>query len=416
MEGAVPNLDSSKSLRSSVSSKHYGDLEITDDIGFDDDDDDDEFLDRSLNHQRGSLGMNSLGIASPLSKGSLITTQKALMLRRVTFAGTGTEESRTRATFPDEWRGKGFVLNSQTPDLSYGLVQSRGGPCGLLAALQAYMLKYLLFGQDKTALKFKPNLRVQSKSDLSRERYIPDGITENMELHEFVDAVPLREFLAFNLDSFMNNDPYRHGLIQLLYSAVLSRGAETIREEDFDETGCSLIGRHAYCTQELVNLLLMGRAISNVHDGDIHLGGGAAGEDVKVLKGFKKTQQFGYLTLFEHYGSLKVGDYLKNPTLPIFVVCAESHFSILFSTDDRPLTKTNSTGGKASVPVRGFDLYYYDGLAGQDTEIRLAVRPSCDGKKADDGGDDKLTPPLELVIGTRWEGAEVEWHGSEPLL
>ncbi|KAI8851738.1 hypothetical protein BC829DRAFT_430956, partial [Chytridium lagenaria] len=322
--GGNTDYESPRTFRSSTASKHHGDLEITEDIGFDDDDDDDsdDFNRYGASKTFGGPRVNSLGPAA-VSKGSLITTQKALMLRKVTFAGTGTEDSRSRSTFPDEWKGKGFVFNNQASEISYGLIQSRGGPCGLLAVVQAFVLKHLAFGQDSSAVRsgklrptatqcktalieaiseilwlsggtrsrkavvalFKPNLRVQAKSDLSRERYIPDGITENLELHEFTDSLSLRDFLSHNLDSFLNNDPSRHGLIQLLYSAVLSRGAETIRDEDFDEPGCSLIGRHAYCTQvarELVNLLMMGQAISNVHDGDIHLGG--SGEDVKVLK------------------------------------------------------------------------------------------------------------------------------------
>ncbi|KAJ3119012.1 hypothetical protein HDU96_003187 [Phlyctochytrium bullatum] len=421
----------------------FADLEITDDVGFDDDDDDSE----------GGFGFRGTLGPTSCSKGSLITTQKALMLRRVTFAGGGGDEARVRTTFPDEWRGKGFVFNGAQMEIGYGLVQAKVG-----GYFVPYVIKHLAFGRDKSAIRdgklrptslqskvalveamveilwqaggtrhmraivalFKPNLRVNIKSDVSRERYVPDGITENLELHEFSDPNALRDFLTANLDSFMGNDPYKHGLIQLLYSAVLSRGPETVREDDFDEPECSLIGRHAYCTQELVNLLLTGQAISNVHDGDIHLGG--AGDDAKVLKGIKKPQQFGYLTLFEHYESMKVGDYFKNPQLPIFVVCSESHFSVLFSLDDRLLaTKPSKPGGKVFPGPRGFDVVYYDGLAGQDCEIRLEVRGklgaggASPGKNAQ-GNNYGLVPPLELVLGTRWEHFEVEWHGSEPLL
>ncbi|KAJ3099898.1 hypothetical protein HDU97_002682 [Phlyctochytrium planicorne] len=455
-----------KDIRSSIAGSRPGttsdrkkpsyvdDLEVTDDVSFDDDDSDVAF------------GMNSLSLPSQQrrdgSKGSLITTQRAMQLRRVTFGGEG---ERVRGTFSEEWRGKGFVFQTvgmTGSGVPYGLVQIKGGPCGLLAVVQAYIVKYLAWSGERSGIRngklkptpsqcrfalldamaeilwqaggtrnrravvalFKPNLRVSAKSDVSRERYIPDGITENLEVHEFSDMIGLREFLQANLDSFLNNDPYRHGLIQLLYSAVLSRGPETIREEDFDEPGCSLIGRHSYCTQELVNLLMMGQAISNVHDGDIHLDGGNGAEgDVKVLKGFKKQQQFGYLTLFEHYGSLKVGDYLKNPTLPIFVICSESHFTVMFSLDEKPLSvKTTSAGGKSAIPPKGFELIYYDGLAGQENEIRLVVK-KVEGRWDDDvrkaakeGKDSSLVPPLELVIGTRWENPAVEWIGSEPLL
>ncbi len=61
----------------------------------------------------------------------------------------------------------------------------------------------------------------------------------------------------------------------------------------------------------------------------------------------------------------KVGAYLKTPRYPIWVVCSESHFSVLFGLQRELLTN----------PDRGleFDLYYYDGLANQQEEIRLTV-------------------------------------------
>ena len=31
-----------------------------------------------------------------------------------------------------------------------------------------------------------------------------------------------------------------------------------------------------------------------------------------------------------------------------------------------------------------------------------------------DEGD--LTPPLDLVIGTKWTGARIEWNGTDPIL
>lgn len=41
----------------------------------------------------------------------------------------------------------------------------------------------------------------------------------------------------------------------------------------------------------------------------------------------------GLLTLFEWYKYVEVGDALKSPQLAVWVVCSESHFSVLFSND-----------------------------------------------------------------------------------
>ncbi|KAJ3254612.1 hypothetical protein HDU77_003992 [Chytriomyces hyalinus] len=394
------------------------------------------------------------------TQGSLITTQKAMLLRKAVFPGTltGGEESRARMTFSEEWKGKGFCFNVVQQDLAYGLVQVKGGPCGLLAAVQAYVLKYLLFVDSAHSLRngklrpgkqecqaalveaiaeilwqaggtrhrkavvaiYNPNLRANPGGNLQREKYTPDGITENMELFEFFGTTELKSFLTANLSTFTVNDPNRHGLIQLLYSAILSRGADTVREEDFDELDSSMIGRHGYCTQEMVNLILVGQAISNVHDGDYRLGEGA---DVKVLKGIKRTSQFGYLSLFEHYGSMKVGEYMKTPHLPIFVICSESHFTVLFSVERDLLSKVDNavpvkSRSKATTPptYEPFLLYYYDGLANQDCEISLEVERT-DSRRHEHGSSDALVPPLEQVIRTKWADAvSVKWIGTDPLL
>jgi hypothetical protein len=57
--------------------------------------------------------------------------------------------------------------------------------------------------------------------------------------------------------------------------------------------------------KEMVNLLLVGKALSNVFDNDVHLGD-ARSSDSKLLKGIKGNSQMGYLSLFEHYGSIQV--------------------------------------------------------------------------------------------------------------
>ena len=41
--------------------------------------------------------------------------------------------------------GQSLAFNTQDPALKFGLIQRSGGPCGLLAVVQAFILKYLLF-------------------------------------------------------------------------------------------------------------------------------------------------------------------------------------------------------------------------------------------------------------------------------
>ncbi|KAG5459430.1 MAG: hypothetical protein BJ554DRAFT_168, partial [Olpidium bornovanus] len=187
-----------------------------------------------------------------------------------------------------------------------------------------------------------------------------------------------------------------------------------------DEPDTALIGAHGYCTQEMVNLLVTGKARSNVFDGTVSLGDeGGRGLPRKILKGLDERSPFGYLSLFEHYGSLQVGSRMRFPVYPIFVVCSESHYTVLFSPTKACLQVTTDEGGDGGGPQREFDLFFYDGLANQESPTRLTVRPGRrreDGSGGGGGDDDDLVPPLEHCIRTRWKEAEVDWNGAEPLL
>lgn len=56
------------------------------------------------------------------------------------------------------------------------------------------------------------------------------------------------------------------GVTLFFYSVILTKGIEKIVQE-MDNHDNTLIGNHGHCTQEMVNLLLTGRAISNCFDG-----------------------------------------------------------------------------------------------------------------------------------------------------
>lgn len=140
------------------------------------------------------------------------------------------------------------------------------------------------------------------------------------------------------------------GVVCLVYSVILSKGVQEMLD-DFDFEGIGLVNEYGYASQELINTMLVGRGASNVHDGDKSMG------DDLVLKGIPRRSEIGFLTFFEHFGHFEVGEYLKKPALPIWIVCSESHYSILFSTDFAMVTQNITPSSKA------FDLIYYDELA-----------------------------------------------------
>ena len=97
----------------------------------------------------------------------------------------------------------------------------------------------------------------------------------------------------------------------------------------------------------MINLMLVGEARSNVHDGDNDLGDGL------VLKGISRQSDIGFLTFFEAFGYFSVGENLKSPRVPIWIVCSESHYSVIFSVDSKLVGSQYSK----------FDLIYYDELS-----------------------------------------------------
>lgn len=230
-------------------------------------------------------------------------------------------------------------------------------------------------------------------------KYKADGVLETLTLYSLTCTEDLVTFLQQSIHQF-EVGPY--GCILLTLSAILSRSLELVRQ-DFDVPTSHLIGAHGYCTQELVNLLLTGRAVSNVFNDVVELDSGDG--NTTLLRGIEARSDIGFLSLFEHYNVCQVGCFLKTPRFPIWVVCSESHFSILFSLQPELLSNWRAE--------RLFDLYYYDGLANQQEEIRLTVDTT---KTTPEDNCRDLVPPLELCIRTKWKGASVNWNDSDPIL
>ncbi|XP_063272894.1 probable ubiquitin carboxyl-terminal hydrolase MINDY-4 [Prinia subflava] len=331
--------------------------------------------------------------------------------------------------FSEEWKIQSFTF-SNIPQLKYGIVQKKGGPCGVLAAVQACVLQQLIFAdsnRNRDTRCLQPSEAHRTKclslalADIlwragghekalvalpsGRQQFTPtgkykaDGILETLILHSATRYEDLIVFLQQNIHQFEIGPC---GCILLTVSVILSRSINLVRN-DFDVLTNRLIGSHGYCTQELVNLLLTGKAVSNVFNNVIELDSGNG--NITILKGITSRSDIGLLSLFEHYDVCQVGCYLKSPKYPIWLVCSESHFSVLFCLE-KDLLSDWKTG-------RRFDLYYYDGLANQDEEIRLTVDTTqvCPENKEND-----LTPPLEHCIRTKWQGAVIDWNGTEPIL
>ncbi|XP_008290268.1 protein FAM188B [Stegastes partitus] len=394
---------------------NMADLDVSEMVLDDIDDDDDEFRQLSkVSVQRAAAEHSHAG--RPMDE-RVAAELKAVLL------------GSSLSYFNAEWRSQGFTF-SETHDLRYGIVQKKGGPCGVLASVQAFVLKKLLFENPESGnaglQRLRPSNATRRKClvlaaaevlwrageekratvaiNSGRNHFTPtgryksDGVLEKITCFTVDNIKDLHLLLEQHIEQFETG---MLGCLLLTVSAVLSRSIEKVRE-DMDVPTTTLIGAHGYCTQELVNLLLCGRAVSNVFDNDMELDSGDG--NATLLKGIKGSCDVGLLSLFEHYNICKVGAHLKTPCFPIWVVCSESHFSVLFGLQRELLTNEDR--------APDFDLYYYDGLANQQEEIRLTVSlgkssPSC---------QDDLIPPLELCIRTRWKRALVNWNDTEPIL
>ncbi|GFP80192.1 protein fam188b [Phtheirospermum japonicum] len=280
-----------------------------------------------------------------------------------------------------QWSNQGIRFSAD-PETSMGLVQHEGGPCGVLAAIQAFVLKYLLFSpeaSDNVAQNMISNLSfrgVPVASDIfsrlsegrkssmceilflcgrneraliaslnilshgSEDEAIAEvlrglSVESGGDLQKVlrVDTCTTRWSALLKLEALLPIFRSRLGALLFLISALLSRGLE------------------------IVNLLLSGSAVANVFDGKMDLGGGM------FVKGVTTTVEVGFLTLLESLNFCKVGQYLKCPKWPIWVVGSESHYTVLFALDTK-VQEENEFENRETRIRRAFDAQDQSGGGG----------------------------------------------------
>jgi len=368
----------------------------------------------------GGLNRTLGGVRAPSLKGQPVPMDAMRAVQQLLWGNQGQP--------PPSWQ-QGFFF-CEKAGLQFGLVQLQGGPCGVLAGVQAHILAAL---KAPTGFTLSPSASEQQSALVAaivevlwQARMGPtaslvlppppehggpaggrlsyDQMCRGATYLAASSRDALQDMVRSALPLYMQQSGW--GIVLLLLSLTLSRGVPAVRA-DMDEPSNALMGMHGYCTQELVNLILTGQAVSNVFDGTRDLDG-------SQLRGITRRCRLGLLTLFEWYKYVEVGSCLKNPELPVWVVCSESHFTVLFSQDSRPL--------RNSLP---FDLLYYDELANQEELLRLSIssdpRGGWTARVGDTIGDrgkceGQNIPPLECVIETRWPGVKVNWNGAEPIL
>ncbi|GAB1601101.1 ubiquitin carboxyl-terminal hydrolase MINDY-3-like [Argonauta hians] len=294
-------------------------------------------------------------MASKLDPNLLQATRKLLWGNRVK------EEVFSR------W-SQGFVFSEHE---ATALLQLEGGPCAVIAPVQTYILKHALFCSEQAsddlnvseemAITFLLQGLIEILLQLASDHYIivtleknvntttvnnsqtsdthqqegegtnpkrprmdKDNFHSYLRCHECANAEELKNCVKENLSSFTRE----YGVLLYLYSVVLSKGIEQIKNEVEDPCESLIDGTHGHGSQSLINLLLTGRAVSNVWDNDKEISG-------LKMRGIYKQSYIGFLTLLEHLRYCEVGWFLKNPKCPIWLLASETHLTVLFSKEKR---------------------------------------------------------------------------------
>lgn len=116
------------------------------------------------------------------------------------------------------------------------------------------------------------------------------------------------------------------GVMFLVMSLVETRGIDRIRC-DMDDPNTTITAQFGHSSQELMNLLLTGQALSNVFDNSMSLS-----EDLSC-HGIQRRPAIGYLSILESLRYCEVGGFYKSPLFPIWVIGSTSHFSVLFGDE-----------------------------------------------------------------------------------
>ncbi|GMH99785.1 hypothetical protein TrST_g1782 [Triparma strigata] len=386
-----------------------------------------------------------------------LTLDTAKALRKLIFRDE-------KAMFNPAWAKQGFFYTKEE-DLQYGLIQLEGGPCGVVAAVQAYVLRHMLFGEATELLsgdaatisdakedwktpgkkeqkqavcyavakmiwgssmskvgtgdkfgkiaKNRPAMvciAPDDKAHLTKSKdFKHDGVTEKTQIVTCFNYEDCYQTVKDNLSTFMKKDGA--GVILLCYSCILSRTIDQVVKDMDSAEGIvpRMIGNHGYANQEFVNLLMTGAAVSNTFDGQKILGDETgASDDAMTFGGIAQQGDIGFLTLFEAFGNLECGKHFKVPVCPVWVVCSESHYSTLFS----PIAKHTVV----DETVKKMDIYYYDPLGEQDEEIKLTLDRDAEDVPEGGGEETDLTPPIDKVVRTKWGRVGIDWNGAEPIL
>ncbi|XP_008060397.1 ubiquitin carboxyl-terminal hydrolase MINDY-3 isoform X2 [Carlito syrichta] len=231
---------------------------------------------------------------------------------------------------------QGFVFSESEGS---ALEQFEGGPCAVIAPVQAFLLKKLLFSSEKSSWRDCPEeeqkellchtlcdilesaccdnsgsyclvswLRGKTTEETASISGSPAESScqvehssalavEELGFERFHALIQKRSFRSLSELKDAVLDQYsmwgnKFGVLLFLYSVLLTKGIENIKNEIEDASEPLIDPVYGHGSQSLINLLLTGHAVSNVWDGDRECSG------MKLL-GIHEQASVGFLTLME---------------------------------------------------------------------------------------------------------------------
>ncbi|CAH7293903.1 Mindy3 [Phodopus roborovskii] len=265
---------------------------------------------------------------------------------------------------------QGFVFSESEGS---ALEQFEGGPCAVIAPVQAFLLKKLLFSSEKSSWRDcsedeQKELLCHTLCDILESACDSSGsyclvswlrgrtaeeatsiagspaqsscqvehssalAVEELGFERFHALIQKRSFRTVSELKDAVLDQYsmwgnKFGVLLFLYSVLLTKGIENIKNSIEDANEPLIDPVYGHGSQSLINLLLTGHAVSNVWDGDRECSG-------MQLLGIHEQAAVGFLTLMEALRYCKVGSYLKSPKFPIWIVGSETHLTVFFAKVD----------------------------------------------------------------------------------
>lgn len=349
--------------------------------------------------------------------GTPITENTATLVREIVHGSTV-------HSFCREWRKSSFIFQDSTSPYPWGLQTQRCGSRGLILAVQAFVIKQLIFDRE-----YVSNILAQNAlkpTEFERKRALISAVCEI--LWKAGDGKRccvclLQDKRSYPQDHRLRDDDVTEfftsdkspGCILFLYSLVLSASVFKLKEEMLitNETTYKLLSDREECNQALYSLIITGHACHYMHNGNLVYS--SNGNLLATpLKGIQERSQIGFLYWDKGENDdsrTEVGSMLKTPKKPIWLTLINNQPGLLFSTNIDLVSDWR-------VETR-FILNYYTGLPGMPAcplhiETRFG-RNALGRTKLHRRQQEENIPQLERCIMTKWYGAAVDWPDILPF-